>query len=207
MHYISEFLTIALIDFLAIVSPGAAWVLIIRNGLAYSRRIVIYSSIGLGLGIAVDIIVCLAGTSFLTTELGVYFFVIKYLGVAYLCYLGFVLLTDRSRMSASRKIPGSVMGMTAASTIRMGIITNVTNINAYLFFLSLFTLVVSHTTPLAVKAVYGIEMSIAESVWFIILGSFISHGYIKKRLENFQRVIEKILGIILLALAVKIAFS
>jgi len=51
MEYLPIILTVALVHFLAVVSPEPDFVMITRNSLIYSRRTVIYSAIGLGFGI------------------------------------------------------------------------------------------------------------------------------------------------------------
>ena len=206
MHYLPEFLTIAIVDFLAILSPGVATVLTIRNSLKYSRKTVIFSSIGLGLGIIVVVAISLLGTSLLISKSGPFFSTIKFIGAGYLAYLGYKSVTDTSNLQKNDNVI-KAKDPTALTAIKMGFITDVTNVNAYLFFLSLFTLIVSKTTPLGVKTLYGMEMAFAEFVCFATLGTIISHQFVKQRLGKFQLLVEKVMGIILIILATKIIFS
>jgi len=49
MPYLPEILTIALIHFLALVSPGPDFIIVTRNSLVYSKRAGIYTALGLHL--------------------------------------------------------------------------------------------------------------------------------------------------------------
>jgi threonine/homoserine/homoserine lactone efflux protein len=89
----------------------------------------------------------------------------------------------------------------------MGFITNVTNPNATLFFLSLFTTIISQQTPIFIKTLYGLEMSIATFAWFAIVALVFSHPLIKNRIASAQFYIEKLMGVILILFALKIFFN
>jgi threonine/homoserine/homoserine lactone efflux protein len=82
----------------------------------------------------------------------------------------------------------------------MGFITNVTNPKVTLFFLSLFTQVIDPGTPLSWQILYGIEMSLATIAWFVLVA-------IKNRVVGIQHYAEKAMGVILIALGIKLALS
>jgi threonine/homoserine/homoserine lactone efflux protein len=87
---------------------------------------------------------------------------------------------------------------------RRGFLTNALNPKATLFFMSLFTLVISQTTPLLVQAGYGVYMAVATWVWFSFLSLVLSksavRGFFKKSGYWFDRGI----GVVLIALALRV---
>lgn len=87
MQYLPEFATVALINFLAVLSPGPAFVLTTRNSLKYSRQTAFYTAVGLGLGVLVHIINSLIGFGYLISQSNQLLNVIKYIGAGYLIYL------------------------------------------------------------------------------------------------------------------------
>jgi threonine/homoserine/homoserine lactone efflux protein len=89
MHYLPQFLTIASIHLLAVMSPGPDFIMITRNTLVYSRKTGMYSAIGLGLGIGVHVLYCLMGIGLLISKSIVLFNSIKLIGAAYLFYIGY----------------------------------------------------------------------------------------------------------------------
>lgn len=96
MHYLPIIFTVALIHLLAVISPGPDFIMITRNSLIYSRRTGIYSAIGLGLGILVHVTYSLVGIGLLISKSILLFNTIKYLGAAYLIYIGYKSITAKA---------------------------------------------------------------------------------------------------------------
>lgn len=206
MAYLPVILTVALVHLLAVISPGPDFIMITRNSLIYSRRTGIYSALGLSLGILVHVTYSLVGIGFLIAKSILLFNVIKFLGAAYLIYIGYKSITAKSSsLHLQNQIHKTDLSRLAA--IRMGFITNVTNPKATLFFLSLFTLVINPDTPLLVKLFMGAEMSIVTSLWFMLVAFLISHHLIKDKLNRVQNYAEKFIGVILIILGIKVALS
>lgn len=204
MQYLPEFATVALINFLAVLSPGPAFVLTTRNSLKYSRQTAFYTAVGLGLGILVHIVNSLVGIGLLISQSSGLLNFIKLIGAGYLIYLGYKSLTDKLH-STSGKTAAIHKDLSTWTAIRMGFVTNATNPKAVLFFLTIFTVIVSHATPPLIKSFYGIEMALMEFTWFAILGTIISHKTIKNRIGRFQYIVERVMGTVLILLGIKIA--
>ncbi len=204
MQYIAPILSVALIHLLAVMSPGPDFIMILRNSLVYSRRSGVYSAIGLGLGIAVHVTYCLAGIALIIAQSVVVFNVLKYISAAYLLYIGIKSLRARREREVTVG-EHEKKDLTKWQAVRMGFVTNVTNPKATLFFLSLFTLVISPTTPLFVKLIMGIEMVLATMLWFALLAVVVSHRSIRHRVHGFQHHLERAMGSLLVLLAIKVA--
>lgn len=206
MEYLPEFLTVALVHLLAVISPGPDFILITRNSMVYSRKTGIYSAIGLSLGILVHVAYSLAGIAILIASSVILFSAMKFIGAAYLIYIGYKSLKSKYSNPEDIHLEKS-KDLTKLEALKMGFITNVTNPKATLFFLSLFTLVISPNTPLWVKSLYGVEMVIVQAFWFILVASVFSANIIKNKVAKFQQVIEKVMGGILILLGIKLAFT
>lgn len=206
MEYLSIISTVALVHFLAVISPGPDFILITRNSLIYSRKTGIYSAIGLGLGILVHVIYSLIGIGFLISQSIVLFNFIKYLGAAYLIYIGYKSLSSKSS-DLSIQAQSKKHDISKFSAIRTGFITNVTNPKATLFFLSLFTLVINPNTPMFIKLFMGMEMVFATMLWFAFVAYLVSHHLIKSRVDKIQHFAEKFIGVVLIGLGLKVALS
>ena len=87
----------------------------------------------------------------------------------------------------------------------MGILTNVLNPKATLFFLGLFTMVLTPNTPHTMIAIMGIMMIFDTIVWFSCVAIFFTQARIRSVFERFQGVFNKIFGGLLIALGIKIA--
>ncbi len=206
MQYIPAILTVALVHLLAVISPGPDFIMITRNSLIYSRKTGIYSAIGLGLGILVHVVYSLIGIGLLIAKSIVIFNIIKFLGAAYLIFIGYKSLVSKSS-NLHLQDQDHRKDISKLSAIRTGFITNVTNPKATLFFLSLFTLVINPNTPLVVKIFMGAEMSIVTALWFMLVAYLISHHLIKNKITKVQHFAEKFIGIVLIVLGIKVALS
>ena len=198
--------TVTFIHLLAVISPGPDFIVAVRNSLTYSRRTGIFTAIGFGMGIAVHIIYCAAGLALIIFKSILLFNAMKFLGAAYLIYIGI-----KSLRSKSSKIEigehAQKSDISTLSAIRMGFLTNVLNPKATLLFLSLFTFVISPETPLSILLIASAIMIINTSLWFILVAIFLTQKRIRSIFERFQNAFNKTFGAILIALGVKIAIS
>jgi|SRR3989338_2086699 len=202
MDYLFEFLTVALLHLLAVISPGPDFVIITKNTLSHSRKIGIYSAIGVALGILVHVAYSLIGIGLIISKSILLFNAIKLLGAAYLIYIGYKALTSKSKTFIKRV--KSDKEISSLQAVKTGFLTNVLNPKATLFFFSLFTQFINPNTPFAIKFLYGVEMTIATFLWFAFVAIVLSHKYIKGYFSRFQHYVERVMGAILIALGIKI---
>lgn len=206
--FIINFLKVALIHLLAVMSPGPDFVLISKNALTYSRKTGIYSALGLGLGILVHVAYSLLGIGLVISQSVLLFSIIKFLGAGYLVYIGIKSLQSKPQAVLSQDISvlkeQSDIGRYEA--VKMGFLTNVLNPKATLFFLGLFTQVIDVTTPLWIQLMYGLEMAVMTCVWFSLVALFFSHEKVRGRFARVSHYVDRVLGGILIVLGIKIAF-
>ncbi len=204
----SQFLTIALVHFVALVSPGPDFAMITRNSLLYSRASGVYTSIGLALGIATHVAYCLLGIGLLISQSILLFSVIKYIGAAYLLYIGYKSLKAKpEREDEPVVIQNSEKTLTPLAAIRSGYLTNVLNPKATLFLLAVFTQVIDPVTPKLIQSLYGVEMVVVTFAWFSVVSVFLSHGLIQVKIMKFKHRIEHVTGVVLIALGIKVALA
>lgn len=206
MNYLPEFLAVAGVHLLAVMSPGPDFVLISRNSVIYSRKVGILSALGLALGITVHVTYSLIGIGLLISQSVVLFSVIKYLGAGYLIYIGIKSLRAQPAKLETERATAK-KSMTSWQAVRTGFLTNVLNPKATLFFLALFTQVVHPETPKLIQSLYGLEMSLMTFVWFGAVALALSHPVIKNRFTKVQHYLERFFGACLIALGIKVAVS
>jgi len=206
--FLTQFLTVALVHFLAVISPGPDFAMVTRNSLLYSRKAGVYTSIGLALGIAVHVAYSLLGIGLLISNSIVLFSIIKYVGAAYLIYIGYKSLkTKQQSIQESKDLLVPEKQVSAFYSIRIGFLTNVLNPKATLFMLALFTQVISPATPKMIQILYGLEMVVATFVWFSLVSIFFSNSHIRVKICKYQHYIEKVTGGVLIALGIKVALT
>lgn len=206
MEYLALIGTVTMIHLLAVILPGPDFIMVVKNSLSYSRKTGIWTAFGLGLGISIHIFYCVAGLAFIISQSILVFNIIKLLGAGYLIYIGV-----KSIFAKSSKIDiGTTQQKTYTSpleAIKIGFLTNVLNPKATLFFLSLFTLVISPETPNLILAILSIIMIVNTALWFSLVAIFFTQKRVRNAFDKFQEIFNKVLGGILIGLGVKVALT
>ena len=191
--------TIGFIHLVALISPGPDFVVACRNTLLYSRAIGIYTAIGFGLGIMVHISYTVFGLSWLITNHSFVFAIIQYIGAAYLIYIGVQSFSNfESKVNSNTSV--SSLSIEAVKAVRIGLITNVLNPKATLFFLSLFSSMLTPDVSNASLIVLSILLVGSTMLWFSIVALLISHPRFTAVLKRYEKTVQQFFGVLLIGI-------
>ncbi|NMH61045.1 LysE family translocator [Alteromonas ponticola] len=211
MPWLDEFITIALVHLVAVASPGPDFAIVVRNSVAFGRRIAIWTSIGIGLGILLHVAYSLVGLSVVIKTTPWLYAAISYLAAAYLLYLAYGALRSGpggpnplNQSAADGNIQRAQISTKKALWI--GFLTNGLNPKATLFFLSLFTAIISVDTPLSVKTFYGVYLAFATGVWFCFLSYLLSTSKVANLIGTKGYWLDRVMGVLLIGLAAKLVW-
>lgn len=204
--YWTEFLTVALVHLLAVASPGPDFAIVVRESVTHGRTAGTWTALGVGAGILVHVTYSLLGIGLIVAQSAVLFNLLKWLAAAYLLYLGIKALRSGpaapesgvSQPETSRNPRGAFVS---------GFVTNGLNPKATLFFLSLFTLVINPHTPLVIQAGYGIYLACATAAWFSLVALLFSHSRVRSGFARMGHWFDRLMGVVLVGLAVRLVFS
>ena len=195
-----EFLTVAILHLFAVASPGPDFVLITRQSLRYNRKVAIWTSLGIGTGILFHSLLAITGLVLLITSNELFSIILKIIGSLYLLYLGF---NSILRSKEESNIEEEITNTYKLNGFLAGLITNITNIKAILFFITVFSVVLDTGNNLYLL-LYGAYMALATFIWFSIISFvFTSEGF-KGRFSSFLSLFEKIIGFTLILLSLQI---
>ncbi len=205
MDYLSEFITIALVHLVAVASPGPDFAIVVRYSVSYGRRLAMYASVGVGLGILLHVAYSLVGLSVVIKTTPWLYSAISYLSAAYLLYLAYGALRSGPSDSAATVATNiNNKPMSAKKALVSGFLTNGLNPKATLFFLSLFTAIIDVNTPMGVKAVYGIYLAVATGAWFCFLSYLLSTSRVARLIGDKGYWLDRLMGVVLIALAIRL---
>ena len=205
LQYLPEFITVASIHLLAVMSPGPDFVMITRQAFTHSRRLALWSAVGLGLGIGVHVTYSLIGIGLLISKSILLFNLIKWAGAIYLIYLGIQSLKSQKHDTKEVVINAEkVESLSVFQAIRVGFLTNALNPKATIFFLAVFSQIISPSTPVFIRLSYGIEMILATILWFSFVVYVLSNKFIKSRFLSVVHIVERVTGAILIGLGIKV---
>ena len=209
MELFLKWLLLAGVQSAATISPGPAFAVMVRNAVAYDRRTGIMTAIGLGIGVGAHVLFVLGGIAVILSQSVYAFNAVKYIGAAYLIYIGIKALRTPAHapQTPEETITKQSQSLSDFKALRMGFLTNLLNPKAVIFFTAVFTQFIDAATPIFVLALFGLTSVAVEIIWFSLLALFLNSPRIKSRYMAMAHWIERICGGLLLALGVRLALS
>ena len=204
--FFSAWLTVFAVSLIAVVTPGPDFALTLRNSLVYSRRAGVYTAIGVGAGNLVHATYSLIGIGAVISQSILLFNVLKWVGAAYLIYLGVKSLKAKKVVLSQESVERR-RDIKLWAAFRIGFLGNLLNPKATLFFLALFTQIVQPSTPMLVQAVYGLTVSVLALIWFALVAVVFTQQAFKNRILSFSHWLERLTGAALIALDLRLAVA
>ncbi|ELQ6150911.1 LysE family transporter [Cronobacter turicensis] len=199
-------LFVATIAALGMLSPGPDFFLVIKNAARYPRSAAMMTAAGVIAGVVTHMTYCVAGIAVVITTTPWLFGALKYVGAAYLVWLGINALLARGTTSLA--LDGVARESTSLKkAFIQGYLCNLLNPKATLFFLAMFTQVLNVNSGLMEKLWYAGIIVALTLVWWPLLVLLIQSQPVRRGLTKAQKVIDKLLGGMLLALGIKVALS
>ena len=190
-----------------VVSPGPDFIYVTTRGIAQGRVAGLLSAAGISLGLIVHTILASLGLSTLLQTSGIAFQTVKFVGAAYLFYLGIKVFLNKENLIQ----PGqSDVKLDRLAIVRQGMATNVFNPKAILTFMAFIPQFINPADQLAAVQIslLGGIIAFLAIVWFGLVGYFAGTlGKWLGRQAVVQRFIRWGTGCILVGLGVKLALS
>jgi RhtB (resistance to homoserine/threonine) family protein len=200
--YLTEIMAVTSVAILMAVLPGADFVMVTRTSIRNGRLAGLYTTLGVCISICIHASYSIAGLAVIIANSTWLFVAIKYLGASYLIYIAWQLLTNRELLNHEQKDETPKMPVLAA--LRLGFTCNILNPKAPLFFMSIFTQVVSLDTPLTLQVAYGLIIMLAHLIWFSSVALLFSHPNLLPRFNQHKQKIDKLAGLMLMLFAIKL---
>ena len=137
--------------------------IVIRQVTLYGRKEGYKAAIGIGIGIYVHCILAVSGISLFILSNEIYKLIISIVGSIYILYLGISMYINKDNASkeANRNIKNR-------NSILVGLITNIFNVKAFLFFISIFTILIDSLDN-SFYYIFPIYFAITSWLWFSFL--------------------------------------
>ena len=189
------------------ITPGNDMLFVITRSTGQGVKAGIICALGIMAGCMVHIIAAVIGLSAIIVSSALAFNIIKYIGAAYLVYLGIISIMSKRK---SFEIDNHVQQQSYKKLFWQGVVTNVLNPKVALFFLAFLPQFVDVRTS-------GAQWQILFlGVWFDVSGTIVNVvvallfgkiGWILNKSPRFVQWQERFTGAVLIALGVKVALS
>ncbi|EEG86704.1 MULTISPECIES: LysE family translocator [Proteus] len=199
-------LVVFTIALLGMISPGPDFFLVVKNAARYQRSAAMMTAMGIVAALLVHMSYCVAGIAVLITTTPWLFSILKYAGAAYLFWIGFHSLLSKSNHSIDDKATQHSQ-ISFKKAFMQGFFCNLLNPKATLFFLAVFTQVLSIDSSIGEKLWYAFIIWGLAVVYWPLLVLLIQSAPVRKVLNKIQKSIDKVLGVVLIGLGIKVALS
>ncbi|OAN13180.1 lysine transporter LysE [Photobacterium jeanii] len=194
-----EFISLAILGILIVISPGADFVLVLKNSLNKGRTAGIWTALGVSLAICVHISYSLLGISYLISQNEWLFNGIRYAGSAYLIYLGIKGILAAGSNDQADHTPShpstQQQSIKPHRYLAQGFLCNVLNPKTMLFFLSIFSQVISPDSGTYSNAlIYGVYMIVLHGIWFSAVAMLFTSQSLQQGLLKMKKRINQLCG-------------
>jgi threonine/homoserine/homoserine lactone efflux protein len=187
------FLTVAVV---LVLTPGADFALIVRNSASGGRRFGMATTFGVSSAAAVQGLLVSFGIASVIIGVHPIFLAIKWLGIAYLAWIGCSML-----LSAVRGHDAATAGETGPAPwtgYRQGFLCNATNPKIFVFYLSLLPQFVQPDAPWWVWLLHAWTLPLIGTLWCLLVVAFV--GSLRQQFERrtVRRTIDAAAGVVML---------
>jgi threonine efflux protein len=207
MDLVQGLLIITSVHLLAAASPGPDFVLVSQQTIANGKKAGLLCSIGIALGLSIHILYSAFGLAAIIANSTTALWAIKLLGGSYLVYLGIKGLSAKSNIAPISGRQKTAAQHSAIKIIGLGFLCNALNPKAPIYFVSLFTIVISADTSASHLAIYGIWMMAIQFAWFSLVTALLSTPTVASKLQSGGHVIDRLAGGAMLLLGLKVLAS
>lgn len=204
MDFWHGFAVITVVHLLAAASPGPDFAYVTRQSLVHGRRAGLLASGGIALGLGIHIAYSAAGLAAVIAHSAHWMTAIKLLGGAYLLYLGVMGLRSRRQVAAAEAAATPAPPTSAWRQVLGGFLCNALNPKAPIYFLALFTVVLSPDLPAPTLIAYGAWIMLLQWVWFSLVALVLAHHRVRDRLLGVRHWIDRAFGVAMVALGLRV---
>lgn len=203
-----DFFVFAFASLILNITPGNDMLYVVSRTTEQGVKAGIISALGIMCGCIVHVIAAVIGLSAIISRSAFAFEIIKYLGAAYLIYLGLHSFSSKKKFSILR--PGNSSALSSKKLFWQGVLTNILNPKVALFFLAFLP---QFITPgagneewqiLLLGFYFNISGTLVNILVAVLVGKL---GNWLNKSPVFMRRQQKLTGLVLIALGIKIALS
>ena len=195
---LTTWLTVLAICALGAMSPGPSLAVALRHTLSGGRRAGYAMALAHGAGVALYAFLCISGLAFIITTSPRLFLAFEWAGAAYLAWLGI-----RGLLAKPAPIDAPI-APALHHAARDGFLIVFLNPKIAVFFIALFSQVIGPDTSLVPRLVYTATAWLTDTGWYLAVTWMFSHPRWLGRLQRHAVWLERLFGIILLALAARL---
>ena len=187
------------------ITPGPGIAYVVARTVAGGRAEGLASCVGTGLGGLLHVLAAAIGLSVLVAQSALAFSVLKYLGAAYLVYLGIRMLTREQQAVSVEAVPSRG----ARHALFEGAMVEALNVKTALFFLAFLPQFADAGAPLAPQLVLLGSICVALNTLVDVVAVFAAHRLLRSAAARGARarLMTRVSGVTMLGLGAFLALA
>jgi threonine/homoserine/homoserine lactone efflux protein len=189
-----------------IIAPGPDFLYVTTRGIADGNKAGVISAFGISVGLLIHTLFAAFGLSAIIQASATAYIIIKFLGAAYLIYIGIKTVTSRKKLNGIKPESSFKNG----NIFKQGILTNVFNPKAIVTFMAFLPQFVSVKVvyPVTQFIILGLIISGIAILWFGIVGYFAGiFGELIKSSVFIKNTVKYFSGFIMIFLGLRLAIK
>ncbi|MEH6822347.1 MAG: LysE family translocator [Motiliproteus sp.] len=197
---LSVWFSLVIICLLGAISPGPSVVVVLRHSLSNGRLHGILAALAHTLGVATWAILTISGLALLVTETPLLFSVITYTGAGYLAWIGVKALQSKGQRFLQTRTSRAPL----SAAVRDGATVALLNPKLAIFFIALFSQFISAEMALAEQWITVATVTTIDGLWYLCVAIILSNSRVIEQLQKQSVLIDRISGVVLLGLALRV---
>lgn len=211
-HIMDNLLTYISIAAMMVIIPGADTMLLVKNTLSYGTRSGRFTVLGMATGLAFWTVIAVLGLAVVIAQSVVLFSTIKYLGAAYLIFLGIKSFFAKSIFSLDEIQQQSNTSTSKPSnrhnveSFKQALLNNILNPKTVLVYITVMPQFINLSGNVKQQLILlAAILTFLAIIWFLFLVYLLD--VLKKALNSprFQKVFQKSAGLVLVGFGIKAA--
>lgn len=198
---LTAWISLATLCILGAMTPGQSFIIILKHAISGGRLNGLIASLGHGLGVMLYAIATVVGLAVIIQKTPWLFDVIKYTGAAFLVWLAYNALTAKAN---SARFSSEETNITLKESFTEGLMISFLNPKLAIFFLALFSQFVDDTAIWQQNIIMVATVTGIDTLWYCLVALVLSHSIMLEKLRTNVHIIEKLSGIVLLAVACRV---
>lgn len=191
-----------------VMLPGTDTVLVTKNTLTRGRVAGHLTTFGIATGLTVWTVAAVLGLTTIIVQSLTIFELIKYLGGAYLLYLGVKSFITKKTMSFEANSDETEQSRNHKSCYLQGAMSNILNPKTLVFYMTFLPQFINvHQNIMRQLIVLAMILIICALMWFFVLVYILNYVRAWFMKPSSQKILQKITGVVLIALAAKLVFE
>lgn len=193
---------------IVIITPGIDTIMVLTRSISLGKKAGLYAAFGVSLGLVIHTIAAAFGLSLILAKSAFAFSIVKYLGAAYLFYLGYKSLTVKTNQAEIKSI--EVKNTANKKIFLTALLSDVLNPKIAIFFLAFLpqfikSSEINNPTPYLILGFIIFMIALVWCSFLALMGSNVATLFNKNK--NAESRLNKMTGIVFILLGLKIAFT